>query len=814
MARRARQREGTRPMDELWDEERRRRRGGGTMDMDLRPREPRGQQQPPDRSDETIVGTAQADEIRPEIITRLMPSEPERGVQPDTPDRDRAEHRRDSEVAARANEILARENNSQATYDIGSWEGGYAVFRTWNREDELVAQVGLPSSQQKLGAAPTLGELHAAIIDGSVFTAASEWVTDERIGQQAEAKPEQRAAANQNERELDPFIRRLREGFTSFQGSTPAPGRYQGLEPALAEPLTAEAIARDPWNAVALELPADADPRLLFVVARTAQDIDSSLTDRAFGEVATEELALEYLDQAAQAQQRQKAVEILIRGLSPDTPLSKDAIDYDPWAAVYQPVPPDAGAALLRQAYGMAVQCAEAVAGPPGPAQHAFEPTILYGAEQSREQNFERAMRRVDELDGRLHAAERQQELLREAWQAPAFSRETIEVDPWTAVYLPIPGLNQGAHYDLISEAQKWAMDLKQYAAEDGSLSQPLIKLLQNSLELSAAAETRIVVLGKWQEIFDELAPLEQNLANMNPDNDPQYENFFNRAHQLEVQLYELEMETIKQDNRVQEVQQESSVTELSFESIRDDPWSAVDLEIPANADQELLKEAHVTVVQCCQAVSREPHPFDIYAPDNEQTPDRNFENAARRLDELGGRLQAGLEPGERASLAEAILDWQDGLHSHYDIAPWQDGFAVFRIHEIEDGMPEEYRPPTGQQVLGWAETPDRLHDAIIDGSALIVPPQWVTDQQMAEAEEQHVFQLAQAADDAWRAEASRQSSEEIPETCYDRDTGERLSGGGGEALYDRDTGERLDSGGQDREAGHDRGGGGLTRMP
>jgi hypothetical protein len=28
---------------------------------------------------------------------------------------------------------------------------------------------------------------------------------------------------------------------------------------------------------------------------------------------------------------------------------------------------------------------------------------------------------------------------LRAAWQAPAFSRETIDADPWTAVYLPIP---------------------------------------------------------------------------------------------------------------------------------------------------------------------------------------------------------------------------------------------------------------------------------------------------------------------------------------------------------------------------------------
>ena len=256
VARRAQQHEGTRPMDDWWEEEKRRRRGGGSaMDMDVRPREPRGQQQPPDRTDEKIVDAVKGDEIQPEIITRLKPSEPKRGgVQPDTPDRDRAEQVRNSEVAARASEILDQQNNSQATYGIGPWEGGYAVFRTWNREDEMVAQVDLPASQQKLGAAPTLGELHAAIIDGSALTAAPEWVTDERIEQNTK---QEHTAANHNERELDPFTQRLRDGFTSFQGITPEPGRYEGLEPAPAEPLTAEAIARDHWNAVALDLPAE-----------------------------------------------------------------------------------------------------------------------------------------------------------------------------------------------------------------------------------------------------------------------------------------------------------------------------------------------------------------------------------------------------------------------------------------------------------------------------------------------------------------------------------------------------------------------------
>ena len=665
MARRAQQREGNRPVDELWEEEKRKRRSGSAMDMDIRPRKPLGQQlgdeAPRYPAGHEIAGAAKGDEIQPEIIARLKSSEPERGgVPPDTPDRDRAEQECDSERGAAAAEILARQNNSQATYSVEPSQGGYAVFRTWNREDELVAQLDLSSSRQKLGAAPTLGELHTAIIDGSVFTADSEWVMDERIEQGT--KPE-RTAVNQNERELDPFTQRLRDGFSSFGVSKPEPGRYGSLEPA-AESLTAEAIARDHWNAVVLELPAAADPRLLFLVADTARGLHLKLSDRA-GEAlgvpdidaVTRQQAELWSDLADRAAAREKEAQTLIRALNADTPLTREALDYDPWASVYQPIPTNADPALLNDAYGMAMQCAEAVAGPPGQAQHAFEPTILYGTNHTREENFEHAMRRVDELDARLQA--------------------------------------------------------------------------------------------------------------------------------------------VQQDLR-----------EFTLETIQADPWSAVHLEIPATADQELLKEAHATVVQCCQAVSRSPHPFDIYVPDNGQTPDRNFEDAARRLEELGGRLQAGLDPNEQAKLAEDILDWQDSEHSHYDIAPWQDGFAVFRIHEIEDDLPEEYRLPTGQQVLGWAETIDRLQDAIIDGSALIAPPEWIIDRQMAEAEERYMVQLAQAADDAWRAEASRQSSEEVPEVRYDRDTGERLSGGGSEARYDRDTGERIDSGGEERSSGRGLGGG------
>ena len=78
-----------------------------------------------------------------------------------------------------------------------------------------------------------------------------------------------------------------------------------------------------------------------------------------------------------------------------------ETIAADPWTAIYFGIPAGADAALLRHAYDTGMECAGAVAGPPSPALHPFAPASL-GAEKSREENFERAVRRLDELDSRL----------------------------------------------------------------------------------------------------------------------------------------------------------------------------------------------------------------------------------------------------------------------------------------------------------------------------------------------------------------------------------------------------------------------------
>jgi hypothetical protein len=177
--------------------------------------------------------------------------------------------------------------------------------------------------------------------------------------------------------------------------------------------VTHEAIERDPWNAVALDLPikiGETDSALLLEVASTARDLRFALEERAEQAVTPGQQEL-WQDHAERAEARQKLAETLFLMQAHDQPMSAESIDYDPWAAVYQTIPANADAALLQKAHDAAMQCAGAVAGEPGPTLHAGEPT-LFGKDQdlTRELNFQNAVQRIDELDGRLRAVGQQQQ--------------------------------------------------------------------------------------------------------------------------------------------------------------------------------------------------------------------------------------------------------------------------------------------------------------------------------------------------------------------------------------------------------------------
>jgi hypothetical protein len=168
------------------------------------------------------------------------------------------------------------------------------------------------------------------------------------------------------------------------------------------EVLTREAIERNPWNAVELDIPANADQELVFAVASAARDMTGLLGERAYEAQGAGEYAL-WSGLAERAAERQQEAETLI--LASNEPVTEQGIAYDPWVAVYRPIPRAANAELLQSAHDAAMQCAGAVAGPPGQGKPVYEPELL-GANESREANFETAVRRVDELGSRLRAVE------------------------------------------------------------------------------------------------------------------------------------------------------------------------------------------------------------------------------------------------------------------------------------------------------------------------------------------------------------------------------------------------------------------------
>ena len=194
-------------------------------------------------------------------------------------------------------------------------------------------------------------------------------------------------------------------------------------------------------------------------------------------------------------------------------------------------------------------------------------------------------------------------------------------------------------------------------------------------------------------------------------------------------------------------------------------PANAIDLDIPPDASRELLSLVATTADTLRENLLARGHAAELYgsvvdwcdfdradARCNEAWHELETREAAeapaqpepmesaqlKMVDLAFGKIfdamdaerrgQTELEQGDTAKRAEEILFKQGDMHSHYDIGPWEGGYAVFRTYEIDDAMLAEYGLPTGLQKLGEFETLLELHQAIIDGSALAVIPLWITD--------------------------------------------------------------------------------------
>jgi hypothetical protein len=175
-----------------------------------------------------------------------------------------------------------------------------------------------------------------------------------------------------------------------------------------------------------------------------------------------------------------------------------ETIAADVWKSVYYAIPLGAGPDLLRQGYDAAMQCAGAVAGPPGLSMHAFEPMQGgLGADKSREENFEHAVRRLDELNSRLRPAILDDEAERQAApeQEPAAEKEpmtveAIERDTWNAVDRDIPADADRAFLATVAVAAEQCEKFAVAAGRVGEMLEPeLVEFYQE--RRADAAERR-----------------------------------------------------------------------------------------------------------------------------------------------------------------------------------------------------------------------------------------------------------------------------------------------------------------------------------
>jgi Ti-type conjugative transfer relaxase TraA len=254
---------------------------------------------------------------------------------------------------------------------------------------------------------------------------------------------------------------------------------------------------------------------------------------------------------------------------------SHDTFTADQWTAVYLPIPRDADELLLSNATHAAMHCFNEPQHPNDYSGQAWQQRRYDAGERVKElaDKIEAILPGIDRRDERhealIYAAE-QADLVR-AWQAPAFSYDTIDADRWTAVYLDIP---KTADAELLRHARFWASELQHYALRDNdgpSVTQP-----SNAAAPQAAAAARAFELDRCLETLRmaESAPAPAAVQTPEPTSAP-----------IPQEASAPVREDAPQPGRAPE----HPIIMGMAEAIRRDPWNAVNLDIPADASAELL---------------------------------------------------------------------------------------------------------------------------------------------------------------------------------------------------------------------------------
>jgi hypothetical protein len=227
-----------------------------------------------------------------------------------------------------------------------------------------------------------------------------------------EARQRLEGLAPEQVAKVSPFLHpeQMQERAMFSMGATMRERRATGEEPH--GPVTAEAIDKNPWNAVTLDLPNDENRALLERIAATAYELKNMAAYRSEGAYTREEAELWQLV-AEEAKTRSKdaghelaMIEVRAAWRAPE--FSGATIAADPWTAVYLPMPDKPDAALLAEARQWVSELRNAVEDRPGwePSTGALaHGPFVDGMDYSRQENFAAATARLAELDSRLEIA-------------------------------------------------------------------------------------------------------------------------------------------------------------------------------------------------------------------------------------------------------------------------------------------------------------------------------------------------------------------------------------------------------------------------
>ena len=355
---------------------------------------------------------------------------------------------------------------------------------------------------------------------------------------------------------------------------------------------------------------------------------------------------------------------------------SYESIQADPWSAVYGQLPQGADAALLRYAYDKVMQCAGAVAGPPSPALHPFAPETI-GADKSREENFEHAVRRLDELDSRLRPAMLDDEAARQAAPKEREDDEPRELPPMKSWREDNEFLADVFTWS-VSDQQWWfnrdeatiqadyerilASEHAANAARQAPEQQPAADIapewrqVENDWHMIVGNETVAALMPNSDATFPQYKWLSAIVCDDYPDHgwsNVDFETLEGAQHVLEQWWHHARQgeayrpETHDKEPIAVETANQNDREPMTIEAIERDPSNAVKLDIPQDASLELLEHAR-------KAAAHEVERIEDYIQyDREDIEDGAVEErkaAQARIAELDERLEPAISPAGEIS--------------------------------------------------------------------------------------------------------------------------------------------------------------------